>query len=402
MKTSENAGVKSTKTIYDECKDVAIFSKHMMRFFNYVMGIEELREMYPTIRRGYKFYAKEDKKKYILKLHSIMEPHINLISQYNEGIFSNDYTTTSMKLIPGIDFKLIFNLLPQTHKKQMFTHLQTIYISAEMAKNQLCKFGKVLKKQKEFILNMIKNLNIDDTIKEKIEKLEKEEEDAESESSWFNVNFDKLSELKEIFGENNPLTKLIKEIMAEVNTDGISAEGITNNFADKIQKLIRVFLAKIQAKFASGEVSMDSLSKDIMGIIDKISKVFPAVKEYLTPEMLQTAFFGGKKTTKKNGDAVVDSDDTDTDSDADVDTDTNADIDTNGNINFEEISSKISSGVEEIFGKLKDSGLDLSKTQESGELLNNIKTAVNNITENLSEESGGIIDQLKQTMAKFI
>ena len=388
---------KEHKTIYDECKDVAVFSKHMMRFFNYVMSLTELAELHPTIRRAYKFYIKEDKKQYILKLHSVMEPHIKLISQYDEGIFSNDYTEGSMKLIPGIDFKLIYRKLSSNfaYKKQLFIHLQTIYISAEMAKNQLCKFGKVLQKQKAFMFNMIKNLNLDDTIKAKIEQLEKEDEENEdSGASWF--NFDKLSELKEIFGDDNPITKLIKEIMLEVNTDGITAEGISTNFADKIQNLIKVFLSKIQKKFMSGEISMASLSKDLEDIIEKVSKVFPAVKEFINPEMVKSAFFGSKKKERTSKCEEVDSDDTDTDSDADCD------VENATGLNFEEISNKISTGMEGLFDKLKESGVDLTKNQESGELLNSIKTAVGNITENLGDEGGEVINQIKETMSKFI
>jgi hypothetical protein len=397
MTSNTNSNVP--KTIYDECKDVATFSKHMMRFFNYAMGLPALSELHPAIRRGYKFYSKEDKKNYIIKLHGIMEPHITLISQYDEGIFSNDYTSGSMKLIPGIDFKLLFRALPQEHKKQMFIHLQTIYISAEMAKNQLCKIGKVFKKQKAFMFNMIKNLNLDETIKSKIEQLEKEEEDEEG-SSWANFDFSKLSELKEIFGDDNPITKLIKELIAEVNTDGISAEGITNSLAERMQRLIKVFLAKIQAKFMTGEVSMASLTKDVSDIIEKVSKVFPAIKEYINPEMLHAAFFGGNKKKKAENGESVDSDDTDTDSDADADEDVNSNGVDPSNINFEEIGDKLSSGMEGLFDKLKESGIDLNKNQESGELLDTIKSTVNSITENLSDS--GMISQLKQTMAQFM
>lgn len=403
MKTNTSA-----KSIYDECKDVAIFSKHMMRFFNFIMNISELESMHPAIKRGYKFYANEDKKKYILKLLGIIEPHIELISQYDEGIFSNDYTTTSMKLIPGIDFKNIFSILNQNtdlhkYKKQMFTHLQTIYISAEMAKNQLCKFSKVLNKQKAFLFNMVKNLGIDDSIKAKIEQLEKEEAEESADggdfSSWFNI--DKLSELKEIFGADNPIAKLLKEIMDEINKDNLTAENITHNFAEKIQKIIKIFLAKIQSKFMSGEVSMETLSSDIEGIIEKVTKIFPAIKEFISPEMIHKAFFGGSsgKTSKKNNSSNIDSDDTDTDSDAECSDTEGIDL---KNLNFEEISDKMTSGMGALFEKLKESGIDLEKSQESSELMNNIKTAVGNITENLSSESGGMIDQLKSTLSQFM
>ena len=58
--------------------------------------------------------------------------------------------------------------------------------------------------------------------------------------------------------------------------------------------------------------------------------------------------------------------------------------------------------MEGLFDKLKESGVDLTKNQESGELLNSIKTAVGNITENLGDEGGEVINQIKETMSKFI
>ena len=364
-------------SIYDECNDVAIFNKNIQRFYTYIIELPCFSEFIRIIKKSYKFYKNEDRKNYIIKVIDLMTPHITYISQYNEGIFSNDYVTGSMKIIPGLDFKLLFKTLNSSpeftqYKKPVFTHLHTIYISAEMAKGQLCKFNKVLKKQKELLLNMIKNLGIDETLKEKIEKLEKEEADEEareSESSWF--DFSKFAELKEIFGEDNPIAKLAKDIIAEVNISNLTAENLTENFGEKIQNLIKVFLQKIQAKFMSGEIDIESLSEEVNKIIEKVTKIFPGLKEYINPETLREMFEKTKKKprgannvktkqTTEDSASIPNDDECNDDEGNDDEGD-----DVIGNINFDEISNDIMKTMSQTFTNNDGSMAEMSDTLKS-------------------------------------
>ena len=299
----------SKNNIYDECKDVVIFNNNINRCFNFILST--FSEMSHEIKKAIKYYNNADRKDYILKLLSLMQPHIELISTFDEGIFSNDYTMSSMKLIPGIDFKRIFNYandMPtaKTIKKSLFTHLQTIYISAELSKNQLLKYNKVLKKQQELIFNMIKNLNIDENLKDKIAEIETEEAEKEAADAWF--DFDKLKELGELFGEDNPISLFAKEIMEEINIGDLNMENIADNFSEKLEKIILVFCEKIQTKFATGEFTSDKLLEELNKILDKVAVIFPSVKEYINPETIEK-MFSNKKQNKKSRKSKVDADD---------------------------------------------------------------------------------------------
>ena len=216
------------KSIFTECKDVSVFDKNINTFFKNI--IQNFPEYKHIISKSYKYYLNSDKTEYIDKIITVFEPHIEKISQYDEGIFSNDYSKLPMKLLPGLDFKLIFDFINNNigdkennysievankTKKAIFNYLQSIYLSAKLANNKINDFNKILDNQKTFFKNMYKNLNLDESLKEKIKELEQKEE--EENSSGF---FEKIKELfnngalKDILGDlYNDLEPIFNKII---------------------------------------------------------------------------------------------------------------------------------------------------------------------------------------------
>lgn len=269
--------------IFDNLTNVNLFDKNMTIFYNSLL--ETFPEFKHNIGRSYKFYKKCEKKEYINILLSSLEPHINLISNYDEGIFSNDYQEGSMCLLKGLDFKLIFKFINDNTgddenqysedealrtKKSIFNHFQSIYLSAQMAQGKISDFNNVMNNQKELFIGMLKNLNINETLKDKIKELESED------TSWGGL-FDKFIQLwdivKDIFGEFSDIFDI--NIMNELNDAKDTTGGISKKLTKKIMEIAKNMAKKIKNKFMSGSISFETLKEKFKLIVAKVKELWP-------------------------------------------------------------------------------------------------------------------------------
>lgn len=272
--------------MHDKCKQVIAFHNHIIRFFKNL--IEVCPEFKRQITKCMKYYNNNDRMDYVIKVLDHMKPHIEKISQYDEGIFSNDYCKEQLKLLPGLDFKQIFNVInnefepeecKQT-KKSIFNHLQSIYITAELANTQISAFNSAMNKQKQMLMDMLHNLNLDANIKERIEKLAAEEKEANANEGMFSP--EQLSKLTEMFGEDNYIIKIAKDVAEELNlgnTDFSSpVEAISllcANNGQKLQELIVSIGEKLEQRVNSGEIDQNKLVQHATQMSDKFKELIP-------------------------------------------------------------------------------------------------------------------------------
>lgn len=285
---SKQKSESESKKIHNQCKHVISFHNHYTRFLKTLKG--SFPELKRTIAKCYKYYKSVSRELYIKKTLECMKDHINHISKYDEGIFSNDYQKGKLNLLIGLDFKNIFKIiesddfgdddLRESTKKHIFNHLQSIYVISELALDQMNEFNSAINKQKEFLINMLKNMNMDENLKERIAKLTEEENESSNGSGIGNLNLESLEKLSDIFGGDNFITKLAKDITEDLNLGGDGCtnpvEAITELFAndgEKLQELIVKIGDRIEEKVKSGEITAEQLTKEAEEMKEKMSSV---------------------------------------------------------------------------------------------------------------------------------
>jgi hypothetical protein len=270
-------------TMHDKCKNVIIFHNNLSKFFKSLKGV--LPEYVENIRECIQYYKSMARSSYLEECEGLLASHIEHISQYDEGIFTDDYHSGPLYLLPKMDFREIWNLLEgedfqddadfltQT-KKAIFNHLQTLYVSIQMALSQINIFNKNIEKQKQFLMEMMENLQMDDKIKERVEEMKREEEEAAKTGKKSAFSIGKLAEM---FGEDNFVYQLAKDVAEELDmgNDNIEnpVEAITQLFANngkKLQELILTVGDKIEQKVQSGEIDKERLIKDAKAMKDKL------------------------------------------------------------------------------------------------------------------------------------
>ncbi len=273
---------ESDKQIYDKCKKVVEFHNHLIRFLSMLKNT--FPEMVKRIGKCYKYYTSVSRATYINKIIMLMEPHIKHISEYDEGIFSSDYVKGKLQFIVGLDFKEIFKIiesddfdgeLRETTIKHIFNHLQSIYVLAQMANSQVSDFNAAVTKQKKFMINMLKNVNMDEQLKKQLEKIA--EEEASEENGHGMDAFKKFGDMfKDIFGdENNFISKLAKDISNDLelgNGCDNPVEAITELFAnngEKLQELIIKIGDNLKTKIEKGEITQE----EITNMTSKVSNI---------------------------------------------------------------------------------------------------------------------------------
>lgn len=275
--------VEIENTMHDKCKNVIVFHNNLSKFFKSLKGV--LPEHVEVIRECIKYYKSKARSEYLEECEALMKPHIEYISQYDDGIFTEDYSSEPLLLLPKMDFRVIWELLDgedfkddeelqSKTKKAIFNHLQTLYVSIQMALSQINVFNKNIEKQKAFLMDMMENLQMDDKIRERIEEMKQEEEEAEKngKSSGFS-----LGQLGEMLGEDNFVYQLAKDVADELDmgSDDIDSpvEAITKLFANngkKLKELIVTVGDKIEQKVESGEIDKDKLIHDAKAMKDKL------------------------------------------------------------------------------------------------------------------------------------
>lgn len=271
-------------TMHDKCKNVIIFHNNLSKFFKSLKGV--FPEYVETIRSCIKYYKSISRASYLEECETLLKPHIEFISQYDDGIFTDDYATGPLYLLPQMNFREIWDLLEgedfqdepdfkTATKKAIYNHLQTLYVSIQMALNQINVFNKNIEKQKQFLMDMMENLQMDEKIKERIEEMKREE--AEADKSGKKGGMFSMGKLADMFGEDNFVYQLAKDVAEELDMGGDNienpVEAITQLFANngkKLQELIVSVGDKIEQKVQSGEIDKDQLVKDAKAMKNKL------------------------------------------------------------------------------------------------------------------------------------
>lgn len=280
--TPEQAETETENTMHDKCKNVIAFHNNLTKFLKSLKGV--LPEFLPDIKVAIRYYKSKTRSEYLKETQELLEPHISYISQYDYGIFSDDYQKGPRILLPTMDFRKIWELLDSEDfraepvlqaktQKTIYNHLQSIYVSVQMALDQIDVFNKNIEKQKTFLMNMLENLQLDETIKKRIEEMKAEE----AKNGDSGGGFAGLGKLADMFGEDNFVFQLAKDVAQEldIGTDDIESpvDAITELFADGGQKLRELIVTvgdKIEQKVQSGEVDTDRLREDAQKMKDKI------------------------------------------------------------------------------------------------------------------------------------
>lgn len=287
-------------TMHDKCKNVVVFHNNLCKFFKSLKGV--LPEHVHVIRECIQYYKTISRQVYLEECQTLMEPHINSISQYDYGIFTDDYATGPLILLPGMDFRQIWTLLDgedfeddkelQTAtKKSIFNHLQTLYVSIQMALSQINVFNKNIEKQKQFLMDMMENLQMDDKIKARIEEMKLEE--AEAAKNGGKGGMFSMAKLSEMLGEDNFVLQLANEVIQEMELGGDEVlenplETITQLFADggkKLQDIIIKVGDKIEQKVQRGEIDIEKCSQDAEALKGSMKGLIPGLDKIINGSM---------------------------------------------------------------------------------------------------------------------
>jgi hypothetical protein len=155
----------------------------LTKFFQALKGA--VPEYIEPLRKAIRTYKGETRESYIKQVHKLMTPHIKHISEYDVAMVSDDYIRGPLYLLPDVDIKELFATIDATDmdseeknktQRKVFSHFQNIYVANETALAQVTNFNKAIDKQRDFLLNMLENMQLDDTLKERVEQLKAEEE----------------------------------------------------------------------------------------------------------------------------------------------------------------------------------------------------------------------------------
>ena len=293
---SSSSSSSSSSSLHDECKNVISFHNHFTKF------LRKLKESYPEIRSMIAETAKEyvsgKRSDYIECVRKQLEPYIKYISAYDYSIFSDDFCKGKMELVGKIDFKRLWKLvddevdskLREDASRQIFDYLQTIYICACMASAQIDKFNEELKKQKDMLMSMLNNINIDKKLREDIDKISSA---YEGEGEGGSDEIEKLmQQLSSVLGDNIILD-LAKQITNELNeesngTGGIAGAGggiaglmskLASGGVDGLREIFGNITEKVKNKIQSGEFSQQKLQEAAMQLKERIEGVVPGLSD---------------------------------------------------------------------------------------------------------------------------
>lgn len=274
---------ESKPDLHDKCKQVVMFHNNLCRFLKSLKGV--LPEYGDKIKRAANYYKSIPRAQYLEELTKMMDPHMKYISEQDEGIFTTDYQKHDLYLIPSLNFTKMWKMLEsgdfesdekfqESTKLSIYKHLQAIFISANMAQQQIGTFNYNMEKQKKFLMNMLENLKLDEDVKKRIEELKKEDADAKKDGGF------SMESMSKLLGEDNLIYQLAKEISDELDMGNEDIENpvdaINSLFANggkKMQDLIVTVGDKLESKIASGEIDKDKAMSDARKMKDKMSKI---------------------------------------------------------------------------------------------------------------------------------
>jgi hypothetical protein len=217
------------------------------------------------------------------------ERFFDIINSNNE-IFSETSDANTM-FLPDVDFKLLFNCegVSENTKTSMWKYLQLLLFTVMGSVKDTSNFGDTL--------NMFESMDENDLqskMKETMDGLgqfferaeqNEQEETAEDDDSprpfklpkpevlhehmktLMEGKLGKLAkelteefteDLKDVFDENDPNNKSIKDIMAQIMKD-----------PKKIMSIMKKITDRLQNKMKSGDISQEELMKEVSGIVEK-------------------------------------------------------------------------------------------------------------------------------------
>lgn len=288
-----------------------MFHNNFIKFLKKLKGV--LPESSDIIRQGIEYYKSQTRSDFIQETKLLLDPHMQYISENDSGIFTDDYQQGPRYLLPKMNFRDIWKLIDETEdfkddedlqettRVSIFKHLQAIYISCNMALNQIGLFDKNMEKQKKFLMDMLDNLKVDEEVRAKIEQLKQDEKDSKNKGN----NGFGLDQLTSLLGgdEDNFVLQLARDIAQEIDlgNDDIDnpVDAITSLFADggkKIQELIVTVGEKLEQKIKSGEVDKERLYKDAAMMKEKFSGLtdkIPGVKDLMSNDVIMEQYRQG-------------------------------------------------------------------------------------------------------------
>ena len=208
-----------------------------------------------------KFIDENNKHEFIDEFIKYISQYIDEINIFDEGLFSNDeeyYPNKPIYIFKYIDFKDFWKThnLSNESKKNIFTHLQTLYILSTNVLNNTNSSN--ITEHIQHIQDMLNNL------KER-KKLEIEH-NREHEISDINDMSDEIdfAGIFDLFGEDNCITKMVVEIAKELNfVEEVTRNPIqifTSIFGNNKSELYNI-INKVQSKICD-KIKIENLSEE--------------------------------------------------------------------------------------------------------------------------------------------
>lgn len=265
----------------NECAQVIAFNNNFVQLCKDLLGaFPEQAKNIKDCAREYNSLKKSKKTSEFLKtVIDLLGPHISKVSQYDDNIFSDDYQEGPLTLLPHIDFKRIWQIIESDDfesenvaktKKTIYNYLQVLYICATQSIAQMEQVKTGLDKQKDFLMNMLKNLDLEERLQGRVDEILEEEEGD---------TVDVIAKISEIFGEDNLLVSVIKEVIEEVNLGNDlnhPVDAITKLMANngrKLDELIVTLKDKLQKKIKDKGLTPEDIKKDIMKVKDRMTEM---------------------------------------------------------------------------------------------------------------------------------
>jgi hypothetical protein len=106
-----NKANEETTTMHDNCKQVIMFHNNWCKFLKNLKGV--MPEIAPVIKEAVAYYRLQSRIDFLREVITLLSSHIKYISDYDESIFSTDYTNplglTQLMLLPKMDFMQIWS-----------------------------------------------------------------------------------------------------------------------------------------------------------------------------------------------------------------------------------------------------------------------------------------------------
>ena len=230
---------------------------------------------------------------FIIEFNSLMNKHNKEIVIEDDILFSDDYMSTPVYLLKGINFKLLWKNFKDVEEKQLaWKKIKILYSTSIYIVTSTNEYKDLYEKQKEIMKNLVDSMTF------------KHNKNREMEDE-INENHIKYEEIIEKFG-NNIFTDIIIEIIKELglNNEEKGNENlikIINSFVkqnpNELKPLIDRIADKISELLKLKNMTTDDFIKEIEKIKDKMGDILntmPQLKELMDTIISNTSSFFSK------------------------------------------------------------------------------------------------------------